>query len=601
MPAGVIGLLMLPLAVTSRTFGDDWTVHLWLVRQQEMNIQANGRPGLFLSARPVGAFYPIFAFVGSGVYSVGGYLAILLGDRPIVAYKLLYLGALCLAYGGMTWLSRQVGLPGWRSQIPGLVYVTGTYFVTDMFARGDLGEFVAIAAIPFLIAALTAATISSRLHAEHLLGVVLGVFVFTGSHNITLLYGTIFLALLALVLLGAYRLSGLARLPWRRLPAVFAAGAIGVGLNAWYLLPDLKYSLSTAVARSNLDQAAPWSAGLSQWRVLLDPLPSPSHGWGHDFRLSLPTLFAAWAIVVAVVAWRRIDPVARRLIVVLTGLAGLYLSIVTFSTPWKAFPHFLYNIQFTWRLLSYVLLTTALLVMAVLAGQARANQPMRRATNAALTIIAIFTVSAATWQAWTVRSTYHENGQTLPAPSNFADIVVADRYVLPPSWYADGQFRDVSGQVIDVGFAPQLIVPEAHVRGSTFSERLYVRAGPLPFRTNIAAGPHLVQITGIKPLGITASGFVVAERVPGTPQTGPVDVTIRQAHTTLLRVGAFVSMFSLAALAALLAWPVLAWLRPRLAPVPLPRRDASDPDERDSMDRSLAPPPPRRRTSGSVA
>ena len=83
---------MLPLAVTSRTFGDDWTLHLWLVRQQEMNIQANGRPGLFLSAQPLGAFYPIFAFVGSGLYTVGGYLAILLGDRPIVAYKLLYLG-----------------------------------------------------------------------------------------------------------------------------------------------------------------------------------------------------------------------------------------------------------------------------------------------------------------------------------------------------------------------------------------------------------------------------------------------------------------------------------------------------------------------------
>jgi hypothetical protein len=138
IPAGVIGLLMLPLAVTSRTFGDDWTLHLWLVRQQEMNIQANGRPGLFLSANPLGAFYPIFAFAGSGLYTVGGYLAILLGGRPILAYKLLYLGALCLAYGGMSWLSWLVGLRGWRSQMPGLVFVTGTYVVTDMFARGDL-------------------------------------------------------------------------------------------------------------------------------------------------------------------------------------------------------------------------------------------------------------------------------------------------------------------------------------------------------------------------------------------------------------------------------------------------------------------------------
>ncbi|HEY5013782.1 MAG TPA: hypothetical protein VIK61_13910, partial [Acidimicrobiia bacterium] len=471
------------------------------------------------------------------------------------------------------WLSRQLALRGWQSQIPGLVYVTGTYFVTDMFARGDLGEFAAIAAIPFVIAAISAVTISNRLKAGHLLGVVLGVFVFGGSHNITLLYGTIFVALLALVLLGAHGPPRLLRLPWRRLPAVFAAVAIGAGLNAWYLLPDLKYGLQTAVARSNLDQGAPWSAGLSRWRVLLDPLSSPSHGWGHDLRLSLPTLFAAWAIVVAVVAWRGIDPVARRLIVLLTGLAGLYLSLVTFSTPWKPLPHLLYNIQFSWRLLSYVLLTTALLVMAVLVWQVRASQPTRRATNAALAVVAVFTVSAATWQAWTVRSTYHENGRTLPAPSNFADIVVADRYVLPPSWYADGQFRDVSGRIFSLGFARKMIVPEALVRGSTFTGRLEVPPGPAPFRTNISAGSQFASVTGVEPIGISASGSIVAVRAPGTPETGPVDVTIRQASTRLLRTGALASMISLGALAALAAWSVLEWLLSRIASAPRPDRE----------------------------
>ena len=114
-----------------------------------------GHPGLFVSAKPLGAFYPIFAFVGSGIYSVGGYLAILLGDRPILAYKLLYLAGLCLAYGGMTWLSVQRGLRGWRSQVAGLVFVTGAYFVTDLAGRGDLGEFMALASIPFLLAAVT--------------------------------------------------------------------------------------------------------------------------------------------------------------------------------------------------------------------------------------------------------------------------------------------------------------------------------------------------------------------------------------------------------------------------------------------------------------
>src|SRR5664279_1236712 len=89
IPMVVIGLLFLPMALIRRSFGPDWTLHLWSVRRQQWNIEATGHRGLFLSANPFGAFHPIFAFVGSGVCAVGGYLAIALGNRLLVAYKLL--------------------------------------------------------------------------------------------------------------------------------------------------------------------------------------------------------------------------------------------------------------------------------------------------------------------------------------------------------------------------------------------------------------------------------------------------------------------------------------------------------------------------------
>ena len=559
IPAGVIALLMAPLAVTTRTFGDDATLHLWLVRQQELNIQTSGRPGLFLSARPLGAFYPIFAFVGSGLYTVGGYLALALGDRPIVAYKLLFLGALCLAYGGMTWLSREVGLRGWRSQIPGLVFVTGAYFVTDMFARGDLGELMALSAIPFLVAAVTAVTVSSRLQARHLLGVVVAVFAFTGSHNITLVYGTIFLALLALVLLGANGFSGFARLPWSRLPALFAAATVGVGLNAWYLLDDLVYGLNTSVAQQN----GKVTFGLSEWRLLLNPLRPSDPAYriqAHDVRVSLPLLFAAWALVIAAVMWRRIDRIGHRLIVLFSGLAALYVYLIMTRKPWKSLPHFLYNIQFALRLNGYVLLATALLVMVVLVWQVRMTDAARRTTSGALIAIAVFSVGAATWQAWVVPSTYISGREVLR---------VAHRSVRPPSWYGGGDFRLTSRRDARAAATRSAIVPEAAVRGSTFRGRIHVPSGSGPFSTNIAAGPQFTRITGIKPIGLSADGFVVAVRAPGTPATGPVDITIGQAHTTLLRAGAVISMLSLAALALLLAWPLILWSRSRFAPVPL--------------------------------
>ena len=91
IPVAVIALLAMPMMLTKRSFGHDWTLHLWLVRQQQLNIDAIGHPGLFVSARNVGVFYPMFAFVGSGLYTVGGTLAIVLGGRPILAYKLLYM------------------------------------------------------------------------------------------------------------------------------------------------------------------------------------------------------------------------------------------------------------------------------------------------------------------------------------------------------------------------------------------------------------------------------------------------------------------------------------------------------------------------------
>ena len=91
----------------------------------------------------MGVFYPIFAFTGSTVYAIGGYLAIVLGDRPVAAYVLLQVLAFCIAFGGMTWLSRQVGLRGWRAQLPGVAFVTGTYYLTNLYGRGDFAEFFA--------------------------------------------------------------------------------------------------------------------------------------------------------------------------------------------------------------------------------------------------------------------------------------------------------------------------------------------------------------------------------------------------------------------------------------------------------------------------
>jgi hypothetical protein len=557
IPASIIGLLMLPMVVTGRSFGPDWTVHLWAVRQQQWNIEAMGHPGLFLSAKPLGAFYPIFAFVGSGIYSFGGYLAIVVG--PIIAYKLLNLAGLCFAYGGFTWLSVQFGLRGWRSQVPGAVFVTGAYFITDMVGRGDFAEFIAVASIPFLIAAICAIVISPRVCLRHRLAVVVAVFVLSGSHNITLLWGSTFVALLGLLAVLAWAPTWRRPLPWRRLGQLVGLGAIGAGLNAWYLFPDLAYGLDTVVGWVSKN-TRPGTIFVHP-ALLLNPFRPSDHSpsivrfFARDIRLSLPCLFFAWALVVAVVLWRERDWAAKRLFLGLLVLTGVFVVLVVADGPWNWLPHVFWSTQFTWRLDAYVLLATALLVMIVLRWQANASDSVTRWTTVALAAIVVFNVGAATWQVWRVRSEFVKGAFEVPTHGHFAEKVIASHYVVPRSWYAQGDFRDISLPFVAVGGGRKMAVPIPKIRGASFSGTLDVPDGGTPFATNISAGPRLVQMTGIKAVGRTFDGFIVAARASNAPPEGPIVVTIRQADSAPVRAGAIVSVLSALALLGLIAWP----------------------------------------------
>jgi hypothetical protein len=583
IPMVVIGLTMLPLVLTSRSFGTDWTIHLWMVRQQQWNIEAMWHPGLFISARPLGVFYPIFAYVGSGAYSLGGYLAILLGNRPILAYKLLYLLGLCLAFGGMTWLSLQAGLRGWRSQIAGVTLVTGAYTVTNMFGRGDFGEFIALSSIPFVIAAGWALLTSDAHQQRNMLAMVLGAFVLTGSHNITLLFGTIFIVVLAAVALVAFGFARRREVSWKRACAVVCSAAIGVGLNAWFLLPDVAYSSHTLIAQQNR-YLLPKSGVVVRAAALLNPL-RPMYArspYGRGIRLALPWMLFGWAIIVAMLAWRGGSVALKRLFIGVVALAVGSLLLSVSPELWKPLPKLLYNVQYTWRLSGYVLLSTALLVILALRFQLRLGKPVRRATMAVLVAILVFDLGVASWQAWRFQSaivTVDKTGVATSAPTRatYLDSVVAAHYSKPQSWYGGAVFVDVSREVVAVPPGRMLTIPAAAVRGAKFVGRLRVPDGRAPFATNISGGSEFVRMIGIRPVGRTATGFIVAVRADDEPQSGPIVVSIAPAHSRLLDTGVLLSLLSVVGLLVLLCWPTGRWLWARRRVVsPSPRQTNDD-------------------------
>ena len=98
-------------------------------------------------------FYPIFAFYGGTLFALTGALAALLGGSTILAFEAVTLAAIAAAYGGLFWLARQLGVKGVLAHAPAIVFVTSAYYVSDLYGRGAWAEFIAVSALPLVLAA----------------------------------------------------------------------------------------------------------------------------------------------------------------------------------------------------------------------------------------------------------------------------------------------------------------------------------------------------------------------------------------------------------------------------------------------------------------
>ncbi len=129
-----------PLLFSDATFNTDWLNHLWYMWHQSVAIRELHAPSFFLNYSR-GVFYPLYAFYGGTLYALVGTLSLVLGEAPLQAYVLTYLLGFAAAYGGWYWTARVFGVRGWRAHVPGLVFVTSSYYLTMIYAVGDWPEF----------------------------------------------------------------------------------------------------------------------------------------------------------------------------------------------------------------------------------------------------------------------------------------------------------------------------------------------------------------------------------------------------------------------------------------------------------------------------
>lgn len=309
----------------------------WYISHQAASLRDTHLPSLFLTA-DLSAFYPIFAFYGGTLFAAAAALALVVGD-VLIAEAIVYVLALASAYGGWYWLARMAGVCGWRAHAPAMTYVTAPYVITNIYARQDLVETVATAAMPLMVASAINVGRAHRLRAGPASALAISTIAFTGSHNLTLLYGTVFLLVLGLLIVMTIPATRhlIDRSGAMRIAAVAAPAIL---FNGWFLLPDLYYAHQTVIAQRANDARTMLRSEppeLSLGHLFTPGRPDSANAAGY----TLPVLVIAWSLLAAAVIrlrawtpWRRLLVLFAGVVLAIAVLASEAHLIAQLPSPW---------------------------------------------------------------------------------------------------------------------------------------------------------------------------------------------------------------------------------------------------------------------------
>jgi hypothetical protein len=429
--------LLLPFILWQNAWSE-WGNALWLVEHQAESIRRVGHPSYYLHLVETGAFYPQFLFYGGSLFAVLGGLAVVFGSAW-AAFVAVLVVASAAAFGGMLWLGRQAGLSLPLACLPALVVLTSPYAVLNLYGRGAFAEIVAVSAIPLALAGLLSILRADRpwLGACALAAAVAAV---AGSHNITLVWGSLVLAALVAAAAWAVGRDGLRAVGLRRAIAACGAILLGVALVAWSLIPAAAYGRDTRVyADKRVHLAA--LPEIDQLDVVFHPLlyapPSIDDPDPRSY-LPVPVYVLAWivAAVAAVTFAGRARRVDLRLALGLAAVAVVLVTLLVANPIWDRMPGILAAIQFAFRLHAYVVVVVAL--MAVVALRMLDGQRRRAVWVTALVAALAVQAGLAEYTAWSARTFIGREEiqrETVPAsfPTYQRQMYLLDAGALPRS------------------------------------------------------------------------------------------------------------------------------------------------------------------------
>jgi hypothetical protein len=497
----LLGAVTWPLLFTDSGFAGDWEHHLWLVWHQELSIRATHLPSLFLNSS-YSLLNPIFAFYGGTLYAITGALSLGLG--PVHAYVLIYLLDFVAAFSGWYWLGRSAGVGRWSAMVPGLIFVTSSYYLVIAYVQGDWPEFTGISMIPLMLAAGLAVLRADKLRTPAAFALAASCILFFGSHNITILLGLSSLAITAVALIlcsaEARRLvsgRGLVRVLGIVVPAAL--------VSAWYLLPATVYASRTrlgreyAHSRESLHETA-WLVSFKHLftfsRTAGPGIPAP-----YDLSLSLPLLAIAWVAVGIFILPRGarnrgwVGP-----LLVCAGVALAIAMVMTHVGLLLALPRLYATIQFSYRLEIYVILALCGAVLVALALSSEGSQLARVWKWLAVPVCAASLLGAV------------QQLRSYPYPGKERDATLKSYGEVDTGNNED--YQDASGRLLNAGGVPRLNFALEKVQGDSVSASVDASPGT-QVTTNIAAGSYLVHVTGAKPIGVDVESDDMVLQIEG--------------------------------------------------------------------------------------
>jgi len=231
-------LVIFPLFWRGLPCSDDTLPHFFRAVQLDVNLR-QGAP--FLQWGPDllrGYGYPIFAFYAPLTYWLLEALHLLGADFG-PALQIAFAGSLWLAGWGAYVLARRTLAPA-GAFVAGLAYLFAPYVLYDAIPRGALPELLALALLPWALAAIDRAQIE-RVRTVLVAALVLALLILT--HNVVSIFGLALALLLAVA--GLPRPAGEL---WRALSPAVAAIVLALGLTAFFWLPgvaELRYTQSS--------------------------------------------------------------------------------------------------------------------------------------------------------------------------------------------------------------------------------------------------------------------------------------------------------------------------------------------------------------------